>query len=441
MSASIARLLLLMTLSLSGNAQILAQPAKNSLHEWPQWRGPHRDGVWHETGIIDQFPAETLETRWEVPISSGYNGPTVADGKVYVSDRVVEPEQQERVHCIDFKSGEVLWVHKYDCVYRGISYTAGPRSSITLHDGKAYHLGAMGHFFCLDGEKGSVIWSHDLNEAYDIRMPIWGIAASPLIHGDLVIVQIGGSDGACLVAFDKKTGKERWTAVDDKASYSSPILIEQAGKPVLTCLTGESVVGLDPETGKLYWQSPFKPSRMPIGIATPVIEEQRLFVTSFYDGSLMLKVNPTALSVEKLWRRVGPDEKRTEALHSIISTPYFQGDYVYGVDSYGELRCLNAKTGERVWESEAATPKARWSTIHFVENGDKVWMFNERGELLITKLSPEGYQEIDRAKLIEPTTDQLRRRGGVCWSHPAFAYRHVFVRNDNKIVCASLAKE
>lgn len=434
------KLIIVVTL-LFGNAPLFAEPAKNTPQDWPQWRGPTRDGVWHETGIMENFPAEKLEARWEVPISSGYNGPTVADGRVYVSDRVVEPEQQERVHCIDFKSGEVLWTHAYNCVYRGISYTAGPRSSITIHDGKAYHLGAMGNLFCLDAEKGTVLWSRDLNVEYEIRMPIWGIAASPLIDGELVIVQIGGSNGRCLVAFDKNTGKERWTALEDQASYSSPILLQQAGKPVLACLTGASVVGLNPQTGELYWHVPFKPSRMPIGIATPVLEQERLFVTSFYDGSLMLNVKPSTPAVEQLWRAVGPNERNTQALHSIISTPYLQGDYVYGVDSYGELRCLDAKTGERIWESEAATPKARWSTIHFVKNADKVWMFNERGELLITKLSPKGFEEIDRAKIIEPTTDQLRQRGGVCWSHPAFAYKHIIARNDKKIVCVNLAAE
>jgi outer membrane protein assembly factor BamB len=117
------------------------------------------------------------------------------------------------------------------------------------------------------------------------------------------------------------------------------------------------------------------------------------------------------------------------------------GDYVYGVDSYGELRCLDARTGDRVWEDLTATPKARWSNIHIVRNGPRYWMFNERGELLIGELSPKGFREISRAKLIEPTTEQLAQRGGVCWSHPAYAGRCVFARNDRELVCASLAAE
>jgi outer membrane protein assembly factor BamB len=272
-------------------------------------------------------------------------------------------------------------------------------------------------------------------------MPMWGIAGSPLVYKDLVIVHIGGDDGACLVAFDKKTGEEKWRALEDDASYSSPILIEQAGETVLVCWTGEHVAGLDPATGKVHWQHPFDVSRMVISIATPVLEQNQLFVSSFYDGSLMLKLDPDRMGVEQVWRRKGPDERKTESLHAMIGTPYLQGDYVYGVDSYGELRCLDGKTGDRIWESDKAVPRERWATIHMVRNGENIWMFNDRGELIISRLSPEGFREISRTKLIDPTTEQLRRGDGVCWSHPAYANKHVFARNDKEIVCANLSAE
>jgi outer membrane protein assembly factor BamB len=297
----------------------------------------------------------------------------------------------------------------------------------------------MGHLHCFDARSGDVLWKRDCLKEYQIRMPIWGIAASPLVEKDLLIVQIGGT-GACLAAFDKKTGQEAWRALDDRASYSAPIMMEQAGRRVLVCWTGDHVAGLDPTTGKVHWKHPFKPNRMVINIATPVVEQDRLFLTSFYDGSEMLRVPPDKLSVESLWRREGVDERNTDALHSIMATPYFEGDYVYGVDSYGELRCLDAATGDRLWESKEATPPARWSNIHMVRNGRRMFLFNERGELIIARLSPRGYQEISRTKLIEPTTDQLRQRGGVCWAHPAYANRHVFIRNDKELLSASLAK-
>lgn len=408
--------------------------------DWPQWRGPQRDGVWRETGIVESFEEKQLQPRWRVEVGAGYSGPTVAEGRVFLTDRLVEPKQVERVLCFDAKTGAKIWSHTYDCRYT-ISYTAGPRASVTIDDGRAYALGAMGHLHVFDAGSGALLWKKDLNEAYDIQMPIWGIAASPLVYEDLLILHIGGSDGACMVALDKKDGEEKWRALRERASYSAPVLVKQAGQDVLLCWTGDSLSGLNPKTGDVHWRHPFPPSRMPIGIATPIVHDDHVFVTSFYDGSLMVKLSQDRPAAEKLWDRCGPNERNTDALQSIIATPIMLGEHIYGVDSYGELRCLEMKSGDRVWEDVTATPKARWSNIHMVRNGKHMWMFNERGELIIGQLSPRGFHEIDRAKLIEPTRNQLGQRGGVCWSHPAFANRHIFARNDKELVCVDLAAE
>jgi len=408
--------------------------------DWPQWRGENRDGIWREKGIVQKFQHEQLPICWRVKIANGYSGPTVAKGRVYITDLLTSPNKVERIHCFDAMTGDEIWSHAYESNYKKVGYPNGPRASVTVNDGRAYSLGSMGHLFCLDAAKGNVLWSKDLYTEYKIRMPIWGIAASPLVEKGLVILQIGGADNACLLAFDKVTGKEKWRALNDKASYSAPIIIMQAGKRVLVCLTGERIVGLNPLSGNLYWQHPFEPVEMVISIATPVFENNHLFVSSFYDGSLLLKVNPDELSVEKLWRRRGQSERITDSLHCCISTAVLQGDYIYGVDSYGELRCLDMKTGDRIWESLDAVPKDRWSNIHMVRHEDKIWMFNERGELIISKLSPKGFHQISRTKLIEPTTGQLKRGGkGVCWSHPAFANKHIYIRNDEELVCADLS--
>ncbi len=417
---------------------IKAGPA-SSAADWPQWRGPSRDGVWTETGVVERFESGQLPIKWRVPVSSGYNGPTVAGGRVFVMDRVTEPSEQERVHCFDAATGARLWSSAYECVYERVQYEAGPRASVTINEDRAYSLGTMGHLHCLEVNSGKVLWRHDCRKEYGARVPVWGIACAPLVEGDLVIVQIGGRDNACLMAFDKATGQERWRTLSDPASYSAPIVIAQAGKRVLVCITGRRVVGLDPLTGQLYWEHPFPPKEMVITIATPVFDGAHLFVTSFYEGSLLLKVHPDQLAVEQLWRRQGASETRTDALHCCISTPILLGGCIYGVDSHGELRCLDLKTGDRVWENLTATPKARWSNIHMVRNGDKVWMFNERGELVIAQLSPDGFHEISRTKLLDPTKQQLDQRGGVTWSHPAFANRCIFARNDKELVCADLA--
>ena len=206
--------------------------------DWPQWRGPTRDGVWHETGIISKFESDEIPLKWRVPVGSGYSAPTVADGLVFLTDRIAEPVQIERVLCFNEQTGETVWEYTYECAYK-IGYTAGPRAAVTVVDGKAYALGAMGHFHCFEASTGKVLWQHDLNIEYDIQMPIWGIAGSPLIVDDIVVVQLGGKE-ATIAGFDTESGKERWTALNERACYASPLLIEQAGKQVVVVWTGDS---------------------------------------------------------------------------------------------------------------------------------------------------------------------------------------------------------
>ncbi|MEM1226116.1 MAG: PQQ-binding-like beta-propeller repeat protein [Planctomycetota bacterium] len=412
--------------------------------DWAQWRGPGRDGVWLESDIVTELPNGKLPRVWSTPIGSGYSGPTVANGRVYVSDRQVstvddQPLESERILCMDAKDGEILWKHSYEAPY-DIGYRAGPRASITVADGRAYAVGAMGHFHCFDAVTGEVMWRHDLQRLYRVKMPIWGIAASPLVFDQLVIQIIGGTDGACVIAMNVETGEEVWRRLDERAGYSSPIMIQQAGQPIVVCWTGDSVSGLKARSGEIAWRVPFPPSRMPIGIATPVVDGDRLFVTSFYDGSMMIRVPPSELSAEMLWHRRGVDEKNTDALHSIIATPVMRDGYIYGVDSYGELRCLDADSGDRVWEDTTAVPRNRWATIHFVRHQSEDWMFNDQGQLTIARLTPQGYEPISQAHLVDTTTVQLARRNGVTWAHPAYADQHIFARNDEEIVCVSLAR-
>jgi outer membrane protein assembly factor BamB len=181
-----------------------------------------------------------------------------------------------------------------------------------------------------------------------------------------------------------------------------------------------------------------KSRKMPIGVPTPVVGENRLFVTSFYDGSMLIRIDPRRPAAEKLWHRVGIDEKNTDALHAMISTPLIKGQYIYGVDSYGQLRCLDIETGDRIWEDTTAVPTARWATIHIIQAGDREIMLNDRGELIDARLTPQGFHEQSRGKLIEPTRKQLNRRNGVVWAHPAIADGIIYARNDRQLIAASL---
>jgi outer membrane protein assembly factor BamB len=405
--------------------------------DWPDWRGPNRDGIWNETGIIEKFDSNKIDIKWKVPIGPGYSGPTVSKGKVYVTDRQTNPEA-ERVVCFDEQTGAKIWEYKYNCIYEGVGYPTGPRASVIINEGKAYSLGTMGNLFCFDAISGKILWAKDLNKEYEIRMPIWGISAAPLVVNEKIILQIGGSNNACVIVLNKNSGKEIWRNLNDGVSYSAPVLIEQAGKKEVVVWTEDNLSGLDLETGKLYWEIPWK-IKMAMAIVTPVVYKNYIFTSSFYSGSILVKLNPEKLTAEKVWQRQGANEQKTDALHCVMSTPIILDDYIYGVDSYGQLRCLELSTGNRVWENQTAVKKDRWANIHLVQNGKQTWMFNEHGELIISELSPKGFKEISRAKLIEPTREQLPR--GVTWSHPAFANKFVFARNDRELVCARLARE
>jgi outer membrane protein assembly factor BamB len=416
--------------------------------DWPQYLGPKRDGVWRETGIIEKFPAGGPKKVWTMPVSGGYAGPAVADGRVFVTDRVTEPAEAERVFAFDAATGKELWKHEYPVKYTRIGYASGPRATPTVDGDRVYALGAMGNLNCLNAATGKTVWATNYIKDYNARTPIWGFASAPLIDGDKLLCVVGGKGGKVVVAFDKKTGKELWAAetLDETDSGYSPPVIYTFGKVrTLVIWHGAAVLGLDPETGKRLWKQEFKVN---YALTAPMPRQagDTLFVTAFYEGPMMLKIGGTAPEI--LWRGKGRSERPegSDKLHSIIPTPAIQDGHIYGVGSYGELRCLKLDTGERVWETRKPTvgtateegKPTRWGNLFLTEHADRFFLFNEQGELIIAKLSPKGYEEIDRAKILEPTNKLAGRL--TVWTPPAFAGKKMYVRNDKELVCVDLAK-
>ncbi|MGD0262565.1 MAG: PQQ-binding-like beta-propeller repeat protein [Verrucomicrobiota bacterium] len=420
--------------------------------DWPQWLGPGRDAVWRESGIVEKFPTNGPSVRWRAAIGAGYAGPVVARGRVYVADRQLAPGARnpsdpfdrgqirglERVLCLSEAGGQLLWKYEYECPYT-ISYPAGPRVAPMVSGGKVYTLGAEGNLFCLDANKGKVLWSRDFKKDFGIKAPMWGFAGHPLLDGQRLICLVGGP-GSTVVAFDKDTGTEIWRALSaEEPGYSSPIICQAGGKRQLILWHPEAANSLDPETGEVYWSVPFK-SRTGMTIATPRQLGDFLFFTSFYSGSLMLRLDSTKPAAAIAWRTVKVSEKDTTHLNAVMCTPFLEEGFLYGVCSYGQLRCLKMDTGERVWETFQATTSGdpvRWANAFIVKNGNRFFLFNEKGDLIIAKLSPPGYEEISRAHLLDPTGDAAGR--AVLWSHPAFANRRVYARNDKEIICVDLA--
>jgi outer membrane protein assembly factor BamB len=353
-------------------------------------------------------------------------------------DYVGDSSKSERVLCIDAATGERLWTHEYPSIYARVGYPTGPRASVLIDEGRAYSFGTMGDLYCLDACTGKVLWQVNGQTDYDIGIPVWGMAASPLVEENLLIVQMGGRPDACIVALDKITGKEAWRALSDNASYSAPIIINQAGKRVLVCWTGDNLAGLDPGTGKVYWKIPFTRRKGIINIATPVYHPPYIFLSSFWDGSMLVRLDEKTRSAELVWSRTGESERNTDALHCCISTPVIREGHVYGVDSYGEFRCLELLTGDRVWTDNTLVPHGRWANAHLVKQGDNFWAFNELGELILCRLTPGGFTDLGRVQLVKPVGVSPNPRGGVNWAHPAFAGRLIYARSDARLVCYAL---
>jgi len=353
----------------------------------------------------------------------------------------VKDQSVERVLCLDWRTGAKLWEVSYTCAYGGFAYEAGPRASVTIHDGRAYALGAAGHLHCLDAVSGKILWQRDLRTEYRIRMPNWGIAAHPIIEGELMIAQVGGAGEACVVAFDRTTGEERWKAFPDEASYSPPIAIEQAGRRLIVMALGFRLVAFDPADGTLRWSHTQPKSSWPISIPAPVVQGDLMFFCNAHAGSYLFRLARDRPAIDIVWERARRP-KTDDTLSPVIPDPLVMNGLVIGVQPDGELRCLDLMTGKRHWETLEPMPKAWHATLHLVragESGDRAWIFTEQGNLILARLNAGGYQELARARLLEPTLEQGPRGRAVSWAHPAFAYRHIFARSDRELVCADLA--
>jgi outer membrane protein assembly factor BamB len=422
--------------------------------DWPRWLGAEGDSVWREAGIIEAIPESGLKFKWRHPVGLGYSGPAVADGKVYVLDYLKtsgevtnratwkdDLEGRERVLCFSAATGELLWEYAYPRRYL-LSFPSGPRCTPTVADGKVYTLGAEGDLVCLDAASGKKLWSVAFNDTYATETPLWGYASHPLVAGDSVYCVVGG-EGSVAVAFHKDTGKEVWRSLSAaEPGYCPPSLIDHGGVRQLLIWHPEGLNSLNPLTGEVYWSVPLKPS-YGFSVVTPRKQGDRLFLTGMGRASALLKLDDTKPGYEMLWRADGKN-----AVYCGISTPFVSGDMVYGCDiESGALIGVWLADGERLWTTMEPTArgmdKARHGSAFIVRHAgagsDRYFLFSESGELILADLSPGGYRELGRFPILEPTNRAGTRQ--VVWSHPAFAEKSIFARNDKEIVCVDLAAQ
>jgi outer membrane protein assembly factor BamB len=398
--------------------------------DWPQFRGPHRDGSWEETGILESFPREGLKIRWRQPVGGGWSSPVVVQGRVFIFDvELTKPSARERLHCFDEKTGKVLWVYAYEEKYGEWSYVpergAGPTATPIVERDRIYVVGASGNTHCLDVRTGAVVWEKHIGREYEVAE--MSCRPSPLIEGSLLIVFTGAKSGASVLALDKQTGKEVWKALEDPVSNSSPIIITAGGRRQLIVWSDSSLASLDPVNGHTYWREPMVTSNND-SAATPVFQKNRLLVSG-----LMLDVSGDPPAARIRWPEIRTPSRR---VLSNTSTPVLRGEYIFTARGPGELVCLEAATGRQVWATNSLTASKNGASIHITPQGGSFLLFTDEGNLIRAQLSPAGYKEISRSHLIDPTWPFGETK--FVYAPLAFANRHVFARSEAEVVCASL---
>jgi outer membrane protein assembly factor BamB len=396
--------------------------------EWPKWRGPRADGTWKAPKLAEKFPAGGPPVLWRRPIGGGYAGIVTSAGRVFTMDRPkptekgAQPDGTERVLCLDGKTGAILWTHEYPATYGDLDYGNGPRAAPTVEGNDVYTLGAVGMACCLDAATGKVRWQRDTVAELGSKVPQWGFAASPFVHGSVVIFHIGAEPNGSLVALDRQTGKEVWRSIPDPAGYCTPILVERQSGPQLVVWTPLNVRAVDPGTGKLLWTIPYEVT-YGVSIATPIALRDIVLVAGYWEGSKAIKLGDTPEAAELLW-----EENRF--LRGLMAPPLERDGLVYLLDKQYGITCFELATGKKLWDdANDMTPRGRnpQATTVWIDDKDRVLALNSEGELILARFSREGYQEASRVKIIGPT-----------WANPGFAGKTVFARSDEEIVAVDL---
>jgi outer membrane protein assembly factor BamB len=391
--------------------------------DWPRWRGVRGDGSWPGPALAERWPKHGLKQVWRKPVGGGYAGVSVAAGQVMTLDRQQKPAEVERVLCFDASTGAPRWTHEYAVQYGDMAYGNGPRAAPTIDGDLVFTLGALGMVCCLQADSGKPLWSVDTREKYGARVPTWGLAASPLVWRELVIVHVGAEPGGCYLALDRRSGALKWRAHDDPAGYATPIIIEHpSGGEQFVGWTPEHIIGLDPATGRVEWEVAYSIT-YGVSIATPIYRQGLVLVAGYWNGSRAIRLGPARTDAKLAW-------EEDKFLRGLMSQPLYRAGHAYLLEKRFGVTCFELASGKKIWDDgNRLTPRGRNPQASFVWLGesDRVLALNSEGELIQARFTPQGYEELARTKII-----------GFTWAHPGFAGNRVFARSDEELVCVEL---
>jgi outer membrane protein assembly factor BamB len=407
------------------SAQLVEPTQQDSLPvDWPQWRGPRRDGISLEKGLSFSWPDSGPKQLWEAPAGEGYSSFAVADGRAYT---MLQDGDQEAVVCWNAETGKEQWRYRYPAHFRGQQGSgSGPRSTPSIDGDRIYTVGATGLFHCLHAATGKKLWDHNLLKEFGANNLSWGISFSPLIEGNLVLTIPGGRDGKCIVAFDKISGAVAWQSGDDSASYSSPVAVTTAGRRQVIFFAASGLVGVDPADGKQLWHYPWK-NDTDVNAATPIVFSAQagdgvhdyVFASCNYrpGGCCLVKLTPTADGI------VPQRVYETGRMRNHFSSCVRLREQLYGFDD-STLACLDLLTGQIRWR------KGGFRKGSLTIAGGHLIILGEYGELAVAEAMTEEYREVAAFQF----SDQK------CWTVPVVANGRLYLRDEKRVVCYDLRR-
>ena len=380
--------------------------------DWYRWRGPDLNGISSETGWQVNWPDEGPKQLWKASVGTGYSSISVGQGRAYTLGH--DGDKTETVYCFDAATGATLWQHPYPCELDPQYYEGGPSATPTVDGYRVYTLSRKGDLFCLDAAKGDVIWSKNVHKDWDYEISTWGFAGSPLVEGDVLILNVGSAG----LGVNKKTGEIVWHSGKGVPGYSTPIVFDFNGGRMAVMLCSRTVEAFDPATGKSLWSFPWK-TEYDVNAANAIYSEGKVFISAGYDhGSALLDISSGKPRV--VWQN-------KNLRNHINSSVLWQG-YIYGVDDISNseyaLKCLDWKTGEVKWSE----PKFGKGSLMIA--GGKIIGLSDKGRLMVADPSPAGFKPISHVQAL----------GGKCWTTPVLSNGRIYCRNTKgDLVCLDVS--
>ncbi len=396
--------------------------AETVVTDWPSFRGPGRDGRSFETGLLETWPDAGPTALWQAALGGGFSGITAADGRVFT---LYSRGGRELAAGFDAETGKALWTTDIDRE-RKDRFGDGPRSTPPVDSGVIYAVSALGRLHALDAASGERVWSRDLHRDFGARVPQFGVSASPIVEGDLLLFNVAGKRDHAIMAFDKTSGEVAWSAESDLPGYASPVSFTAGGARHAVFFTGTSLIAVDPATGTTLWKQPWK-TAYDINAASPIfIAPDRLFVSSGHDtGAAMFRIVGASVTDESAASAkavtVARVVWRTRDMRNHFSSSVYHQGHLYGFDNKN-LKCIDAETGEDRWRKGSLGHGSL-----FYADGHLV-VLSESGRLLLVEATPKAYTEKASHQVASAKH----------WTVPTLYQGRLYVRNERDLFCLDL---